>query len=168
MNTFQVHIYHANSPFYEGECESLILPTTEGDYGILANHSNMIAAVVPGTMTYRLPGQPAQLAAVSAGLVKVEDNDVLVLVDSAERPEEIDINRAERAIAEAKEAMLQKKTVQEYKMAQAHLACASSARSARKEKRNNGVCPHAAAGAVLRFRGAPQGGGKKGLTSSRV
>ena len=53
MNTFQVHIYHANSPFYEGECESLILPTTEGDYGILANHSNMIAADVPGTMTYR-------------------------------------------------------------------------------------------------------------------
>lgn len=83
MNTFQVHIYHANSPFYEGECESLILPTTEGDYGIQANHSNLIAAVVPGTMMYRLPGQPAQYAAVSAGLVKVEDNDVLVLVDSA-------------------------------------------------------------------------------------
>lgn len=122
MNTFQVHIYHANSPFYEGECESLILPTTEGDYGIQANHSNLIAAVVPGTMMYRLPGQPAQYAAVSAGLVKVEDNDVLVLVDSAERPEEIDTNRAERAVAEAKEAMLQKKTVQEYKMAQAHLA----------------------------------------------
>ena len=114
MNTFQVHIYHANSPFYEGECESLILPTTEGDYGIQANHSNLIAAVVPGTMMYRLPGQPAQYAAVSAGLVKVEDNDVLVLVDSAERPEEIDTNRAERAMAEAKEAMLQKKTVQEY------------------------------------------------------
>ena len=55
-------------------------------------------------------------------MVKVEDNDVLVLVDSAERPEEIDTNRAERAVAEAKEAMLQKKTVQEYKMAQAHLA----------------------------------------------
>ena len=93
-----------------------------GDYGIQANHSNLMAAVVPGTMMYRLPGQPAQYAAVSAGLVKVEDNDVLVLVDSAERPEEIDTNRAERAVAEAKEAMLQKKTVQEYKMAQAHLA----------------------------------------------
>ena len=122
MNTFQVHIYHANSPFYEGESVSRILPTTEGDYGIQANHSNLIAAVVPGTMMYRLPGQPAQYAAVSAGLVKVEDNDEPVLVDSAERPEEIDTNRAERAMAEAKEAMLQKKTVQEYKMAQAHLA----------------------------------------------
>ncbi len=122
MDTFHVHIYDSDSVFYEGECESLVLPTTEGQYGILAHHSNMIAAVVPGTMTCRLPGENTLVGAVSAGLVKVEDNDVLVLIDSAERPEEIDARRAERAAAEAKEALLQKRTVQEYKMAQANLA----------------------------------------------
>ena len=40
-------------------------------------------------MTYRVPGGENQIAAVSGGLVKVEDGEVLVLVDSAERPEEI-------------------------------------------------------------------------------
>lgn len=122
MNTFQVHIFEADSPFYEGACESLIVPTTEGQYGILAQHSNMIAAIVPGELRYRVPGGAFQTAAVSAGMVKVEDNDVLVLVDSAERPEEIDAKRAQRAADRAKEMLLQKRSVQEYRTAQANLA----------------------------------------------
>ena len=122
MNTFQVHIFEADSPFYEGACESLIVPTTEGQYGILAQHSNMIAAIVPGELRYRVPGEAFQTAAVSAGMVKVEDNDVLVLVDSAERPEEIDAKRAQRASDRAKEMLLQKRSVQEYRTAQANLA----------------------------------------------
>lgn len=122
MNTFQVHIFEADSPFYEGACESLIVPTTEGQYGILAQLSNMIAAIVPGELRYRVPGETFQTAAVSAGMVKVEDNDVLVLVDSAERPEEIDAKRAQRAADRAKEMLLQKRSVQEYRTAQANLA----------------------------------------------
>ena len=82
----------------------------------------MISAIVPGTLSYQLPGQPKQIAAVSAGLVKVEDNDVLILADSIERPEEIDENRARRSLAAAKEALLQKRSIQEYKMVQANLA----------------------------------------------
>lgn len=121
MNTFQVHIFEADSPFYEGACESLIVPTTEGQYGILAQHSNMIAAIVPGELRYCVPGEAFRTAAVSAGMVKVEDNDVLVLVDSAERPEEIDAKRAQRAADRAKEMLLQKRSVQEYRTAQANL-----------------------------------------------
>lgn len=76
----------ASNTFYEGECESLIVPTADGQYGILAGHCDIISAVVPGKMTYRVPGGENQIAAVSGGLVKVEDGEVLVLVDSAERP----------------------------------------------------------------------------------
>ena len=47
---------------------------------------------------------------------------MLVLVDSAERPEEIDTNRAKRAEAKAREALLQKQSIQEYKFTQATLA----------------------------------------------
>ena len=54
-------------------------------------------------MSYRVPGQPVQFAAVSAGMVKVEKNEVLVLGDSVERLEDIDANRAQRAADEAKE-----------------------------------------------------------------
>ena len=107
MEVFSVHILAADRTFFEGECVSLVIPTITGMYGILAHHSNMISAIVPGTLSYQLPGQPKQIAAVSAGLVKVEDNDVLILADSIERPEEIDENRARRSLAAAKEALLQ-------------------------------------------------------------
>lgn len=122
MATFQVYILAADCDFYEGPCESITVPTLQGQYGILANHSNMIGAVIPGTLRYQIPGQPPQIAAVSAGLVKVENNEVLVLVDSAEHPEDIDANRARRAADEAREELLQKKSMEEYRSVQASLA----------------------------------------------
>ena len=63
-----------------------------------------------------------QYAAVAEGLVQVENGEVLVLVDSIERPEEIDVNRAKREAEEAEEAILQKKSRLEYRTAQADLA----------------------------------------------
>lgn len=122
MSQFRISILAADSVLYEGPCESLVVPTSQGLYGILANHSNMVSAVVPGRLSYRVPGRSEQFAAVSAGLVKVEDNEVLVLVDTAERPENIDANRAKRAADEAREAILQKRSIQEYRSAQANLA----------------------------------------------
>ena len=126
MDQFTVYILAADEPFYEGPCESLSVPTITGMYGVLAHHTNVIMAIVPGTLHYRCPGQEEQLAAVSAGLMKVENGEVLILVDSAERPEEIDANRAKRAADRAKEELLQKKSIQEYRMAQSNLARALS------------------------------------------
>ena len=106
MEPFQVHILAADRTFYEGPCLSLTIPVSDGELGILAHHASMIAAVVPGTLRWQAPDQPVQLAAVSPGMVKVEHNDVLVLVDSAEHPEEIDAARAQREADEAREATL--------------------------------------------------------------
>ncbi len=122
MRTFQVHILAADKNFYEGPCAALTIPTSDGEQGILAYHRDMIAAILPGTLRYQTPDGPVQMAAVSGGMVKIEKNDVLVLVDSVERPEEIDAARARREADEAREAMLQQKSRQEYQLAQATLA----------------------------------------------
>lgn len=122
MDTFQVHILAADQTFYEGPCLSLTIPASDGELGILAHHSPMIAAVKPGTLRYQIPGEEPRLAAISPGIVKVEKDDVLVLVDSAERPEDIDVVRAQREIDEAREALLQKRSRQEHQIAQATLA----------------------------------------------
>ena len=122
MDVFQVHILAADKNFYEGPCISLTIPTSDGEQGIWAHHSNMIAAVQPGTLRYQVPGEKPRLAAISPGMVKVEHNDVLVLVDSVERPEEIDEVRARREADEAREALLQQKSRQEHQIAQATLA----------------------------------------------
>lgn len=125
MEEFQVKILASDHPFYEGKCYSLVIPTLRGMYGIHAHHSNMITAIIPGTLQYQIvPGAPLE-AAVSNGLAKVENGEVLILVDTAERPEEIDANRAREAAAAAKEAMLQKRSIREFHAAQMTLARAT-------------------------------------------
>ena len=118
MDTFTVRILEADSSFYVGPCEMINVPSTDGLIGILANHSNRIAAIAPGEMTYRLPGGKNQHAAISNGLIKIEDGEVLILAESIERPEEIDANRSRRKAEEAKEAMLQQRSIREFKMAE--------------------------------------------------
>ena len=122
MDIFQVHILAADRTVYEGPCVSLTIPTSDGEQGILAHHSPMIAAVQTGTLRWQAPGGEVELAAVSPGMVKVEKNEVLVLVDSAERPEEIDEVRARREADQAREALLQQRSRQEHQVAQATLA----------------------------------------------
>ncbi|MBR6383321.1 MAG: ATP synthase F1 subunit epsilon [Lachnospiraceae bacterium] len=122
MNSFALHILAAERNFYEGECESLVVPITDGSYGIMANHKNMVAAIVPGIMEYSIPEGERVVVCVSQGILIVADNDVKVLVDTVETPEEIDENRAKAAAEQAKEAMLQKKSIQEYKSAQMRIA----------------------------------------------
>lgn len=126
MEAFAVHILAADHPFYEGTCFSLMLPTTNGMYGIRAHHSNMITALVAGSLYYQIREGVFQEAAVSGGLAKVENGEVLILVDTAERPEEIDTKRARRDADAAKEALLQRKSILEYQAAQATLARAVS------------------------------------------
>lgn len=126
MNAFNLKVLAAEKPLYEGDCISLVIPTTQGQYGIQAMHRNMIAAIVPGMLKIVTPDGKENIAAVSEGMVKVENNQVLLLVDTAERPEEIDINHAKRSAEEAKEAILQKKSIQDYRSAQAKMARAIS------------------------------------------
>lgn len=122
MNTFTLVVLAAEKPFYEGECETLIIPSTDGAYGIQANHHNVIVAIIPGTLKIIYDNGKEIIAAVSGGIVKVENNYVLLMVDTIERPEEIDENRAKRAAEEAREAILQKKSIQDYQAAQAKMA----------------------------------------------
>ena len=122
MNTFHLDILAAEGSFFSGACESLIVTTPEGQRGILAHRANIITALVPGELIFRTPDGVSHWAAVSSGLIKVEDNSVLVLVDSAERPEDIDANRAKQAEARAREELLQKLSQMEYSLAQANLS----------------------------------------------
>ena len=122
MNTFTLHLLGADRLFYEGQCYSVTVPASDGQYGVLAGHANLITAIVPGELTFTVPGDEPVTVAVAAGIMKVEDNDVLILVDSVLRPEEIDADRAREEEAAAREALMQKKSRQEYRSAQAQLA----------------------------------------------
>ncbi len=134
MSTFELEVLAAEKTLYKGKCISLVVPTSDGQYGIQAMHRNMIAAVIPGMLKFTVPDGTETIAAVSEGLVKVEDNQVLLLVDTAELPEEIDINQAKLSAEQAKEALLQKKSMEEYRAAQAKMARALSRMKVKKNR----------------------------------
>ena len=127
---------------YDGDAESVSLMTTEGNIGILAHHSNLIMAVVPGIVEYVPAGESAkeaglsgrQSVVVSDGLLKVENNEVMILVDTAELPEEIDEARARRAEEQAREALKRANSNRDVALASAELSRAMSRIKASKHK----------------------------------
>lgn len=122
MNRFHLKILAAERVFFDGACQSLVVPTLDGFYGIQAQHENVVIAVVPGTLSLRSAEGEEIAAAVSGGVLKMENNEALLLADTVERPEEIDLSRAERDAAEAKEALLQKRSAQESHLAEERMA----------------------------------------------
>lgn len=136
MSVFSLEILAAEKTVYNGDCLSLRFPATDGLYGVLPNHENSIMAVVPGTLSYTDGEGTEHLCVVSNGLVKIEENTVLVLVETAEAPEDIDRNRAERDAEEAREALILKKSLQERRSAEFKLARALS-RMRAKDNVNN-------------------------------
>lgn len=126
MKEFTLHVLAADRVFYNGPCVSISAPASDGEFGVLANHENTIIAIIPGIIRFRTPEGNEYKAVVSQGMMKIENNDVLVLVHSCERPEDIDRVRAERALEEAMRQLKQKQSKREYHMAQANLARALS------------------------------------------
>ena len=126
MKSFKLTIYAADKTFYEGETLSIILPIWDGQYGIQANHINVITAIVPGVMKYTLPDGEIKYASISGGIVKVENGEVLVLSETVESPEEIDELRAKEQLERAREKILHKQSIRDYKDAETKIAKALS------------------------------------------
>lgn len=123
MDTFGLKIIASDKVFYEGRCRKLVIPAPDGEKGILANHENMVIAIVVGTAKVQLAGEDEwKDLAVGSGFAEIVNNRVTLLVDTAERPEEIDVRRAEEQRERAEEQMRQKQSIQEYYHTQASLA----------------------------------------------
>ncbi|EET61145.1 putative ATP synthase F1, epsilon subunit [Marvinbryantia formatexigens DSM 14469] len=113
MNTFQLKITSSSGCFYDGPCESLILPTDDGAYGIQANHESMVIGICIGEMRF-LNENGWQSVILGQGYARSEDNHVTLVVDSAERPEDIDENRARAAKQRAEERLAVQNSRKEY------------------------------------------------------
>lgn len=83
-NEFRLRIISPSMSYYDGACTSLVVPTTEGMYGIMANHMNVVAAITEGKLKYTDGNGAAHYAWVSEGLLKFENNEALVLVNTVE------------------------------------------------------------------------------------
>ncbi|HIX58612.1 MAG TPA: ATP synthase F1 subunit epsilon [Candidatus Blautia gallistercoris] len=121
-HTFGLEIIASDKTFYRGRGKILVLPAKDGEKAILANHEDMIIAIVPGVLRFETEDGEKQEAAVSGGFAEVINNRVKVLVLTAERPEEIDVIRAREAKERAEEQLRQARSMQEYHQNQMALA----------------------------------------------
>jgi len=85
----------------DAEVDSVTVPTATGEAGILPNHAPLISTLKPGILAYTAKGTTDKLA-VTGGFLEVNDNKVAVLADSAETPDEVNVEaaKAERESAE--------------------------------------------------------------------
>ena len=138
MDNFKLQIMASDHMVYDGDAKSVSLNTTEGSIGVMAHHMNLIMAIVPGMLTYVPAGESGAgekvEVIVSDGLLKVENGEVMILVDSAEYPEDIDEARAKRAEDEAREKLRRANSSREMAMISAELSRAMSRIKASKNK----------------------------------
>lgn len=94
----QLHvvIVTGDHPVYDGVADRVIVPAVTGQIGILPHHAPLLATLEPGELLVRA-GQRAESFALGGGFVEVRDDQVIVLADTAETAEEIDVARAEAA-----------------------------------------------------------------------
>ena len=113
MNKFILNITASGGEFYQGYCEDLTLPTSDGVYGVQAGHSPVLVALHMGILHFEVDGE-ARDVLVGDGIAEVTPSYVMVLADSAERPEDIDKNRAEEARIRAQERLQHQQSMHEY------------------------------------------------------
>ncbi len=76
--------------------DEVVAPRSEGFFGVLPGHAPFLTTLGIGEVTYRA-GRDERWLAVAGGFAEVRNDKVIILADSAERPDEIDRGRAERA-----------------------------------------------------------------------
>lgn len=97
MNYFDLKIYTADAVVEDGEASFIAVPAYDGEYGVLAGHEHAVVAVKEGLMKYRMKDDPEdsmRRAIVSNGIMRVDDDGVMVLVEKAQSPEDIESNMA--------------------------------------------------------------------------
>ncbi len=98
MATFQCRVVSASEELYSGEVRTLIATGSEGELGILANHTPLITLLKPGAMQVKTADGNEEFIYVSGGVLEVQPKIVTVLADTAVRASSID----EAEVAEAR------------------------------------------------------------------
>jgi F-type H+-transporting ATPase subunit epsilon len=108
MATFHFDLVSPEQVLFSGEVEHVVVPGSEGEFGVLAGHAPLVSALRPGILKILGPGQPQRIMVVG-GFAEVGPDGLTVLADKAVPVEELDpaviageIKDTEEDIADAK------------------------------------------------------------------
>jgi F-type H+-transporting ATPase subunit epsilon len=102
MATTEVEVVSPDRTLYSGEAEMVVCRTVDGEIAFLANHTPLIGALEPCVVRIVAENDGGEVAfAVAGGFVEVSDNQVILLADRAERPEDVDVAGARADLSDA-------------------------------------------------------------------
>jgi len=101
----QVEVVSADAVVWSGEATNIIAKTVDGDIGILANHSPVLAVLVPGGVEIVCPDGTREIVAVESGFMSVSRGRVSILSEYAKMAGEISLAQAEKDLAAANAAI---------------------------------------------------------------
>ena len=107
--TINVRIFTPKGIVWEGAANSVILPSPDGEMGILKGHIPLITCLKIGILKIRINWQLLRLF-ILEGFAQVERDDVAILVNSAEWSNEIDIHHAQTELEAAETTLKQSRT----------------------------------------------------------
>ena len=122
MRTFHLEIVTPDGLAYDGEAQSLLVHTTDGDVEILRGHTDLIAPVDIGRARVLDEQGKARLASCAGGFLCVTKDGVRLVSVTFEFAEDIDINRAKAAKERAEQALANAKDRKATQLAEAKLA----------------------------------------------
>ena len=103
-DTFQLEIVTPEKKVVDTSAEEVQIPGKNGYLGVLPGHAPLITELAVGEITYRA-GATEQRLAVAWGFAEVLPNKVTILAETAERPSEIDVERARKAKERAEQRL---------------------------------------------------------------
>jgi F-type H+-transporting ATPase subunit epsilon len=99
--TFVLEIHTLRRLFFSGPVEEVVVALEDGDCGILKGHARFTAPIVPCIARIKQEGGEWTEAFLAEGIIEVKKHKTIILSECAERPDEIDTERAEKAKADA-------------------------------------------------------------------
>ncbi|MDO8649114.1 MAG: ATP synthase F1 subunit epsilon [Candidatus Peregrinibacteria bacterium] len=109
MPTMHLSIITPDRSVFDGEIESVTLPTADGEITVLPGHVSLIASIQPGSVVARTRGNEA-IFAVAKGVIEVTGKGVQVLTDIADEADTLDEQKIEEAKQRAEELMNSKRS----------------------------------------------------------
>ena len=106
MSSIRLDIVTAERVVFSEDVDVIVAPGVEGQLGILPHHAPLMTVLQPGELLVKKGGEEFSLV-ISGGFLEVRPDRVIVLADTAERAEEIDLARAEEAKRRAQERLLE-------------------------------------------------------------
>jgi F-type H+-transporting ATPase subunit epsilon len=141
MKKIKFKIVTPERTVFEDEVDQATLPVTDGEVTILPNHRSYIASLKAGEIMVKKDGREIDMA-ISGGFIEFDKNNLVVLADTAEHAEEIDLKRAEEARIRAEELKKEKVITNESEFARVAAAVEKEMariKVARKHRTRKGI-----------------------------